>query len=106
LGGLDDDIDILDLVSGMNAEGEKATTGRRGKAHKKTQKWGKKGKKLRDKDPYGCHRDDSQSFVDTVAGTNKANYGLNTSAGKYGDKGYTRPNATYSGKKDYNKDEK
>lgn len=26
-------------------------------AHKSIKKWGKKGRKLRNKDPYGCHSD-------------------------------------------------
>ena len=30
---------------------------KRGKAHKSIKKWGKKGRKLMNKDPYGCHPD-------------------------------------------------
>ena len=51
----DDDFDDFDSILGGNSENK--TSDKRGKAHKSIKKWGKKGRKLRNKDPYGCHSD-------------------------------------------------
>lgn len=58
-----------------------------------TKKWGKKGRKLRNKDPYGCH----STPDDTLGGDAAAMpMGVSVKAGKYGKKGYTRP-TSYNG---------
>lgn len=57
------------------------------------QKWGKKGRKLRNKDPYGCHSD-----PDTVLNAaSNGGSGVIINAGKYSSSGYTRAN--YAGAK-------
>jgi large subunit GTPase 1 len=66
---------------------EKPNGGSRGKSHKSLQKWGKKGRKQRNKDPYGCHRDADEELLSSTNGT-----GLVINAGKYGQKSYTRIN--------------
>merc|ERR1712072_845158 len=54
------------------------TTGKRGKAHKSRHKWGKKDRKNRDSDPYGCHTDP------TDLSTKSQQSGVNVSGGKRG----------------------
>ncbi|CAB9526956.1 subunit GTPase 1 homolog [Seminavis robusta] len=83
-------LDILgggDSTTGKNSEGG----GKRGKAHKSKKKWGKKGRKLRDDDPYGCHKDPDEMLGKTGGGG-----GLVVKAGKYGRSGYVRP-TSYGG---------
>ena len=62
------------------------TGGRRGKAHKSRHKHGKKGRKQRNKDPYGCHQDPDEGLLSQF---NEVG-GLVVNAGKYGSKNYTR----------------
>jgi len=98
----EDDIDILEAAGGfLKEEGDEdelaaaaaAKAGnRKGKAHGSIKKWGKKGKKLRNPDPYGCHADEDDLIDGTVAGG-----GILVNAGKYSGAGYTRPN--YNGAK-------
>ena len=64
---------------------------KRGKAHKSIKKWGKKGRKLRNKDPYGCHSD-----PDSVLHSTSSTAGAVVNAGKYSSS-YTRAN--YAGAK-------
>lgn len=93
---IDDDLDILDVVGGFaeTALGEDAIVGgNRGKAHKSKQKHGKKGRKDRNKDPYGCHSTPDEGLVGGDKESSRS--GLIVNAGKYGGGGYTRPN--YSG---------
>jgi large subunit GTPase 1 len=52
-------------------------------------KWGKKNRKLRDKDPYGCHSTPDGVLSDSTS--TKLPVGVSVSAGKYGRQGYTRP---------------
>lgn len=73
-------IDMDDLL-------EKPNGGSRGKSHKSQQKWGKKGRKQRNKDPYGCHGDADEELLSSTNGT-----GLVINAGKYGQTSYTRIN--------------
>lgn len=87
--GLDiaDDLDILDVVGGLAAEEEelnKSVGGKRGKAHKSINKHGKKGRKQRNKDPYGCHSEPDPELLAS------GNGGIFANAGKYGHS-YTRP---------------
>lgn len=92
----DGDIDILELLdeyedSGDILTNESEKTSSKKKHHNKPQskKWGKKGKKYRNKDPYGCHSDlNPLGFQSIGSGA--------ISAGKYGGN-YTRPN--YAGVK-------
>ena len=90
------DMDLLDIIGESNEVAPTNEGGRRGKAHKTRKKHGKKGRKLRDKDPYGCHKD-----VDEMLTGNKAPAGITVLAGKYGRKGYTR--ADYNGARSANK---
>jgi large subunit GTPase 1 len=55
----------------------------------KVKKWAKKGRKLRNKDPYGCHSTPDEQMMGTALS------GVIVKAGKYTSKGYTR--ATYAG---------
>lgn len=73
-------LDILDM-------GETPNGGNRGKAHKSIQKWGKKGRKHRNKDPYGCHSEPDEAILSKGGGS-----GLIVNAGKYGHNSYTRMN--------------
>jgi len=87
----EDDPDILELMEEMDLDKKKPTGGKRGKSHKSIHKHGKKGRKDRNKDPYGCH-----STPDEMLDPVKASTGLVVKAGKYGKKGYTRP-TTFAG---------
>lgn len=87
----DDDGDEGSILGDLDYE-EKSNKGdKRGKAHKSIKKWGKKGRKLRNKDPYGCHAD-----PDTVLSAT-ASAGVIVNAGKYSTANYTRAN--YAGAK-------
>jgi large subunit GTPase 1 len=68
----DDDND--DAAAGQKKHGK---VGNRGRTPK--QKWGKKDRKNRDKDPYGCHSASANGV------------GIVLNAGKYSAVGYTRP---------------
>lgn len=72
---------FLDMVSDEEASDVPAQKhgkiSKRGKTPK--QKWGKKDRKNRDKDPYGCHSAQSSGG------------GVIMNAGKYSQSGYTRP---------------
>lgn len=92
----DMDLEIFDIIGG-NKEGKSnskgnANGGKRGKKHKSMQKWGKKGRKNRNKDPYGCHTEPDEELLGVKGGA-----GLVVSAGKYSGNNYTRP--TYKGAK-------
>mmetsp|Transcript_22917 Transcript_22917/g.28113 ORF Transcript_22917/g.28113 Transcript_22917/m.28113 type:complete len:748 (+) Transcript_22917:193-2436(+) len=87
-----DDLDILDMIV-EELGGDPKTNGEiRGKKHKSMQKWGKKGRKTRNKDPYGCHSEVDESMLGVKGGS-----GLVVNAGKYGRGSYTRP--SYKGAK-------
>ena len=86
--GLEEDLDLLELVGGHADTGaQQPNGGKRGKKHKSRQKHGRKGRKDRNKDPYGCH-----STPDDVLDPSGGSSGLVVNAGKYGRKGYTRAN--------------
>ena len=86
---IDDDLDIFDIIGGVDdSDGQaamKGNGGNRGKKHKSMHKWGKKGRKNRNKDPYGCHTEPDDKLLG-----GKREAGLIVSAGKYGSKNYTR----------------
>jgi large subunit GTPase 1 len=81
---LEDDLEMLEMMEGMM---EKPVGGNRGKSHKSKQKWGKKGRKQRNKDPYGCHGDPDEELLSASGGS-----GLLVNTGKNGSKSYTRMN--------------
>lgn len=87
-GDFDDFDSILDDLDSEDKNGDK-----RGKSHGTIKKWGKKGRKLRNKDPYGCHSDPDSVLQSpgTITGS-----GAIVNAGKYSSS-YTRLN--YSGAK-------
>eukprot|EP00804_Cyclotella_cryptica_P026786 CCRYP_007983-RB/>CCRYP_007983-RB protein AED:0.04 eAED:0.04 QI:1793/1/1/1/1/0.8/5/1200/335 len=74
------------LGDGDNEGGYADSGQKRGKAHKSIKKWGKKGRKLRNKDPYGCHSDPDNVLPASSTG------GVIVNAGKYTSSGYTRLN--------------
>jgi large subunit GTPase 1 len=82
---LEEDLEMLEMMEG--GQMEEAAGGNRGKSHKSMVKWGKKGRKQRNKDPYGCHGDPDEELLGSTNGS-----GLVVNAGKYGSKGYTRMN--------------
>lgn len=80
------DDDILDLIGGTH-NSTPAQPKKKG-----TKKWGKKDRKNRNKDPYGCHSTPDDSLgSDYVTGS-----GVIVKGGKHTKKGYTRP-TTYAG---------
>jgi len=87
-----EDDDMLDFIEDDYNYDKRETGGNRGKKHKSMQKWGKKGRKNRNKDPYGCHVEPDEELL----GSN-GRAGLCVNAGKYGSSAYTRPN--YAGAK-------
>lgn len=86
---IEGDLDILEALEGLDISEAKANGGKRGKSHKSMQKWGKKGRRDRNKDPYGCH-----STPDDGLDGSGSTAGLVVNAGKYGRKNYTRPSYT------------
>lgn len=82
--GSDVDQDLLDFIGDPAYESEERSV-KRGKAHKTRKKHGRKGRNLRDPDPYGCHADPDEVLKKPITG------GVTVKAGKYGKKGYTRP---------------
>jgi hypothetical protein len=73
-----------------NTEYERGKHGKKGLTPKS--KWGKKDRKNRDDDPYGCHMDDLLLADDkTISAARTTNYGVVVNAGKYTHTGYTRP---------------
>lgn len=93
-GGLYDDDGSDDFDSLLFDLDDSNKGDKRGKAHKSIKKWGKKGRKLRNKDPYGCHSD-PDSVLQSTSSTMGSN-GAIVNAGKYSS-GYTRAN--YAGAK-------
>jgi len=88
----EDGFDDFDAIFGD--EIDRPTEGdKRGKAHKKIKQWGKKGRKLRNKDPYGCHSQPN----DMLHSAAKVGSGVIINAGKYTSNGFTR--AHYAGAK-------
>jgi len=80
--GVLDDEDLLDLLEGT--PGADAVDAQ----HKSKRKWGKKNRKNRNSDPYGCHSTPDESLVEAAG----PSYGVVINAGKkHGKKSYTRP---------------
>lgn len=93
--GVDDDDEIGEFDSFLDELEDDNKGDKRGKAHKSMKKWGKKGRKLMNKDPYGCHPD-LDSVVLQSTPSISGSIGAIVNAGKY-TSGYTRPN--YAGAK-------
>jgi large subunit GTPase 1 len=83
---LEDDDMLLELMGGTSL-GQVDPSANTEPTRKK--KWGKKGRKLRNKDPYGCHSTPDGVLSDSTS--TKVPIGVSVSAGKYGRQGYTRP---------------
>ena len=97
---IDDDLDLLDMVAGVATEdaGYQAPGGKRGKAHKSMKKHGKKGRKDRNKDPYGCYTDGDPDILASSGG------GLIVNSGAFGaHSGYTRGGVKHQGGKKHRK---
>lgn len=62
-----DDENLLDIL-GDSAAFSAGGGGKKGKAHKTRKKHGKKGRKLRDDDPYGCHKSPDEMLNEAPAG--------------------------------------
>lgn len=77
------DLDLLDMIESDT----KPAGGNRAKNHKTMQKHGKKGRKFRNKDPYGCHSDPDAALIASGALS-----GVSVKAGKYSSTNYTRMN--------------
>ena len=92
------DEDLLELIGESAPSGAGNSSLLEGKAHRNSsqskkgktpnQKWGKKDRKNRNKDPYGCQATPDASLFDASGG------GVVVNAGKYSRGGYTRP-STY-----------
>ena len=94
--GVDDD--LLELLGGDGGQ-PKNRSGNSSKPGTSKKKWGKKGRKNRNKDPYGCHSTPDEEILTSSSSSSSsltASGGVVVNAGKYGRKGYTRP-TTYAG---------
>lgn len=79
---LEDD-DLLDLLEGTPGTDVVEIK------QKSKRKWGKKNRKNRNSDPYGCHSTPNEALLDAVEGPS---YGVVINSGKkHGKKNYTRP---------------
>lgn len=93
------DMDLLALIGASAASSGDIISATGEKSHKKSNKkagvtpkskWGKKDRKNRNKDPYGCHSTpDGALYEEAVAAA--ASSGIVVNAGKYSQAGYTRP---------------
>jgi large subunit GTPase 1 len=88
------DDDLLELVTGAASE-LILKAAKTEKKHVTRHKHGKKDRKNRNKDPYGCHTTPDEQLTDSVSGGVMTS-GIVVKAGKYGQKGYTRP-TSYAG---------
>eukprot|EP00339_Tiarina_fusa_P017615 CAMPEP_0117010858 /NCGR_PEP_ID=MMETSP0472-20121206/9462_1 /TAXON_ID=693140 ORGANISM="Tiarina fusus, Strain LIS" /NCGR_SAMPLE_ID=MMETSP0472 /ASSEMBLY_ACC=CAM_ASM_000603 /LENGTH=686 /DNA_ID=CAMNT_0004713495 /DNA_START=101 /DNA_END=2161 /DNA_ORIENTATION=+ len=82
--GFDEDdvmFELMGLDPAASSQQEKTT-----RPHQRKKRWGKKGRKLRNSDPYGCH-----SSPDDLLASSSAPVGVTVKGGKYGKKGYVRP---------------
>ena len=83
--GLDDDDMLLEMMGGASVSFSQQSSSKAN--HGTRKRWGKKGRKLRNKDPYGC-----QSSPDDMLGGNIVPLGVSVKVGKKNQrKGYTRP---------------
>lgn len=91
-----EDDDLLELLGGSPtpSSSSSAPSAKKHNNNNKKHKWGKKDRKNRNKDPYGCHSSpDDEMFYNGGPSS-----GVSVSAGKYSRAGYTRP-TSYAGVK-------
>jgi large subunit GTPase 1 len=82
-------LELLDEVSSTTGSNNKSSSSKA--KIKPTKKWGKKGKKFRNSDPYGCHSTSEEILNSAALGNAASLKGISVKAGKYGSNGYTRP---------------
>jgi hypothetical protein len=85
---INEDDMLMELIGEMStsASSPSANKATNLKASARTKKWGKKGRKVRNKDPYGCH-----STPDDMLADDGGPVGLSVKSGKKNaHKGYTR----------------
>mmetsp|Transcript_21296 Transcript_21296/g.44854 ORF Transcript_21296/g.44854 Transcript_21296/m.44854 type:complete len:727 (-) Transcript_21296:90-2270(-) len=89
---IEDDDMLLELLGGasMSESGENNAGQTKAGESKRQKKWGKKGRKGRNKDPYGCHSTPDQ----LLGGGKEGNTGVSVKGGKkHQRKNYTRTTA-------------
>lgn len=86
--GIEDDDMLLELMGGASLASSSQQQSKTVAKSTRPKKWGKKGHKFRNKDPYGCH-----STPDEMLADDGAPMGVSVKAGgkKHSRKGYTRP---------------
>lgn len=86
---LDDDALMLELMGGVSMDLQQKPMEGTGKPGRQ-KRWGKKGRKLRNKDPYGCHSNPDESLGGGAEGS--VPLGVSVQAGKKNSrKNYVRP---------------
>jgi large subunit GTPase 1 len=92
-GNVDNDdilLEFLDVTSAINANTSASSPLLKTSTKKK--KHGKKNRKNRNSDPYGCHSTPDEELLEQVAGDSSSGMGVTVNAGRRGKKqGYTRP---------------
>ena len=85
---LEEDDMLLELLGGMSTTASTKNNDRNNTGQSRRQKkWGKKGRKGRNKDPYGCHLTPDDSLEEA----NERNFGVSVKGGKKNQrKNYTR----------------
>lgn len=88
---IEDDDMLLELLGGTSADADKKNDGQTNAGVSRRQKkWGKKGRKGRNKDPYGCHSTPDQM----LGGANEGSTGVLVKGGKkHQRKNFTRVTA-------------
>mmetsp|Transcript_12051 Transcript_12051/g.28165 ORF Transcript_12051/g.28165 Transcript_12051/m.28165 type:complete len:736 (-) Transcript_12051:65-2272(-) len=88
---IEDDDMLLELLGGTSAGSQQQNNGEANAGQSKRQKkWGKKGRKGRNKDPYGCHSTPDQM----LGGGNEGSMGVSVKGGKkHQRKNFTRVTA-------------
>ena len=87
--GIEDDDMLLELMGEDSGLSNSSHPNKTTRAHTRKKRWGKKGRKLRNSDPYGCH----STPDDMLAANPGGPVGVTVKGGKYGKKGYVRPAA-------------
>lgn len=93
---IDEDLLLLIGAAAPEAVKQQPTAGQKKKSGQ-TAKWGKKDRKNRNKDPYGCHATPDGSLYEVVAAAAAVANGVTVMAGKHSQAGYTRP-TTFAGR--------
>lgn len=88
--GIEEDDVLLELIGETALDGSRDSSGGTTKANNKARqkRWGKKGRKLRNKDPYGCHSTPDETLI----GSQGSIMGVAVKGGKkHSQKNYVRP---------------